>query len=264
MGRAFVLILNTNGKKDTLECLKSLRKTKIPIEIVVIDNASTDGSVVVIKKKFPKIKIIENKKNLGFAGGNNVGIRYALKNGAEDVILLNNDTIVASGSIESLVKNRSDITGAVLKFYRGRELVYDLGGYINWWIGRATHEEVKSKKDIGPRTPNYVSGATMRIRRKVFEKIGLLDERFFIYYEDADFCTKAKKAGFKIALEPKAIIFHKLSAFKGRRSFFNLYYSLRSNLLFINKNLVWWRRPIGWTYWSLLAAKVIFNWLLAK
>jgi len=264
MGRTFVLILNTNGKKDTLECLESLRKTKAPIEIVVIDNASTDNSVAAIKKKFPKIKIIENKKNLGFAGGNNAGIRYALKNGADEVILLNNDVIVPPGSIRNLVSNPSDITGCVLKFKRNGILVYDLGGYINWWIGRATHEEVKNKKDIGPKTPDYISGAAMCIRRKVFEKIGLLDERFFIYYEDADFCTRTKRAGFKIAVEPKAIIFHKLSAFKGRRSLFSLYHNLRSNLLFINKNLVWWRRPIGWCYWSFLATKVILNWLLAK
>jgi len=264
MGRTFVLILNTNGKKDTLECLESLRKTKAPIEIVIIDNASTDGSAKAIKEKFPKTKIIENKKNLGFAGGNNVGIRYALKKGADEIILLNNDTIVSSSSIERLIKNLSDITGAVLKFYRNEKLIYDLGGHINWWLGRATHKEVKSRKNIVPKTPDYVSAAAMRIRRNVIERIGLLDESFFIYYEDADFCTRAKRAGFKIAIEPNSIIFHKLSAFKGRRSFFSLYHNLRSNLLFINKNLFWWRRPIGWTYWSLLAAKVIFNWLLAK
>jgi len=262
--KLFILVLNLNGKKETLECLSSLQKAKVNANIVVIDNGSTDNSVREIKKQFPKIKIIENKKNLGFAGGNNVGIRYALKNGAEDVILLNNDTIVASGSIESLVKNRSDIAGAVLKFRRRGKVIYDLGGHIDWWIGRAVHKEVKSRKDIVPKTPDYVSAAAMRIRRNVIEKIGLLDENFFIYYEDADFCARARKAGFSIAIEPKSIVFHKLSAFKGRRSFFNLYYNLRSNLLFINKNLVWWRRPIGWTYWSFLVAKVIFNWLLAK
>lgn len=262
--KAFILLLNTNGKKDTVECLKSLRTTNTSFKVIVVDNASTDGSVKAIKKKFPGVEIIENKINLGFAGGNNVGIRYALKKRADEIMLLNNDTIVPPGLIKNLVSNSSDVTGCILKFYRNGEVFYDLGGHINWWIGRASHEEVRSVSEIEPRTPDYVSGAAMRIRRKVIEKIGLLDERFFIYYEDADFCTRAKKAGFKIAVEPNAIIFHKISAFRGRRSFFSVYHNLRSNLLFINKNLVWWRRPIGWCYWVLLIGKVIFNRLLGK
>lgn len=264
--RPFILILNFNGKKDTLECLQSLEEIKMlsDYEIIVIDNASTDGSVKAVKGKFPKAKIIKNKKNLGFAAGNNVGIRYALQEGAEDILLLNNDTLCSQTSLIWLFKNQGDIVGPVLEFQRGGKTIYDLGGHINWWIGRATHEELEYKNKISNRNPDYVSGATMLVRREVFEKIGLLDDHYFLYYEDADFCSRARKAGFKITLEPKAIIYHKLGGSSGRHSLATLYHNLRSNLLFINKNLLWWRKPIGWVYWSLLFGKVFINWLLAK
>lgn len=262
--KIFILILNFNDKKDTVECLRSLKNIEASIKIVVIDNGSTDGSIEEINKYFPKVKIVDNKKNLGFAAGNNVGIRYALKEGADKIIILNTDAFLTPFSFSYLLENVGDVVGPVLEFQREGKIVYDLGGHINWWLGRTTHEEVETKKDIAHRNPDYVSGAAMLIKRQVFERIGLLDDRYFLYYEDADFCSRAKKSGFTIAIEPNAIIYHKLGASSGRHSTTTLYHNLRSNLLFINKNLIWWRKPIGWIYWLFLSIKVVINWLLVK
>lgn len=259
-----VVVLHFNSNKDTFECLESLEKVRVPIEITIIDNGSTEESINEIEKKFTKVKIIRNKKNLGFAGGNNVGIRYALRNQSDNILLLNNDTVISLGAIENLLKNSADIVGAVLEFKRDKKIIYDLGGHISWWFGRANHEEVKSRNQISSRNPDYVSGAAMLVRRKVFEKIGLFDERYFLYYEDADFCTRAKREGFTIVLEPNSIIFHKLGASTGRYSLTTLYHNLRSNLIFINKNLSLWQKPVAWIYWSLLILKVITNRLLVK
>lgn len=255
--KIFIVILNYNCKLDIIDCLKPLIQS-LPVSrqssIIIVDNASIDGSVQLIKQKFPRLKIIENKKNLGFAAGNNIGIKYALKNGAEYVLLLNPDTIVKKGFLKPLLKNPADIVAPVIKFKREKEWIYDFGGKINWCLGRSYHLETKSQKlNLAI---DYVSGCAMLIRKQVFEKIGFLDERFFLYFEDADFCLRARKAGFKIAVEPKSIISHKLREGK-RKSWLQIYHLLRSNLIFINRHISFWRKPLAYLYWWTLLSKLL-------
>jgi len=254
MFKSYAVVLNLNGGEDVLDCLESLKNERV--NILVVDNGSTDGSVVAIRKKFSKVKIIENKKNLGFTAGNNIGIRYALKQGAEAVLLLNHDTIVEKGFLELLLKNPADIVGPVIKFKRKGKLIYDHGGKVDRIFGRNYHLE--SGKRGKTRKIDYVSGCAMLIRRPVFEKIGLLDEIYFIFYEDADFCLKARRAGFKIAVESKSLIFHKLS--EGKKKPWRMHFHLlKSNFIFINRYVPLYRRKLAYDYLLLLSFKVIWN-----
>lgn len=226
-----VIIVDYNGGQKILDCLQSLETAKISVgwqkEVLVIDN---------------------NSKNRGFSAGCNLGIKQALKHGVDAVLLLNQDTMVEKDFLEPLLASSGDIVGPVIKFRRRGKWVYDYGGKINWWLGRASHGE-SSKID-------YVSGCAMLIRRPVLEKIGLLDERYFLYFEDVDFCLRAKKAGFKIAVEPKSVIFHELSE---RKPLAQRRQLVKSNLIFINRWLPFWQRPIAWLYWLLVGVKILLR-----
>jgi GT2 family glycosyltransferase len=272
MTKLFVVVLNFNGGKDIIECLNSLMGEKA--EIVVVDNGSTDGSLEKLKVQSEKLKIakiIENKKNLGFARGCNVGIKYALKNGAEAVLLLNQDTVVEKGFLKPLLENPADIVAPVIKFKRKGEWVYDFGGRVNWWVGRTTHLEFSHLGGVMASPPaggsachhprwgsgiDYVSGCAMLIKRPVLEKIGLLDERYFLYEEDVDFCLKARKAGFKVVVEPKSIVIHKLS--EGKEKPLKQHFShLKSNFIFINQWIPVYKRPFAYGYLLALFFKII-------
>lgn len=261
MIKVFVIVLNFNGGRDIVECLNSLKGEEG--EIVVVDNGSFDNSLTMIKKNFPKVKIIKNNKNLGFAAGNNIGIRYASKQGADAVVLLNQDTIVEKDFLDPLLKNQADIVGPVIKFKRGGKWIYDYGGKIHWLIGRTSHQESltcfnsgRSPRGLNFQDPDYISGCAMLIRRPVFEKIGFLDERLFLYFEDVDFCLRATRAGFKIAVESDSMIFHKLDGGE-RKSLSHSYHLLRSNLIFINRYISFWKRPLGYLYWWALSIKTL-------
>ena len=258
MNKFFVIIANFNNKKDIVLCIKSLIKAYSKINIIVVDNASIDCSLLGIESlKYRNLKIIRNRKNLGFAKGVNKGIKFALKQGAQSVLLLNPDTIVDQGFLEPLLNNQAEISGPIIKFQRNGKWVYDFGGKINFWLGRASHyESLSSKSNFGQ--PDYLSGCCLLIKREVFEKIDLLDEKYFLFFEDSDFCLRAKKAGSKIALESKSMILHKLSEGK-RKPFYYMYYLIRSNLLFVNTWLPLYRRPIAYLYLLVLSFKMLLN-----
>ena len=222
MKKIYNVILNYNGYEDTILLLKSLPKLKAPgyqISTVIIDNRSTDDSVGRLSELIGQLKIdklIENRKNIGFAKGNNVGIKYALNQGAVYILLLNNDTKIVDNFLPSLLKIDADIASPVVQFHEFKESknwIYDYGGFINWTTGRTYH----INKNSQPKTNNiqtipvdYIAGCCMFIKRKVFETIGLLDEKYFIYFEDVDFCVTAKKKGFSVIVDPTTTIYHKL------------------------------------------------------
>src|SRR4030042_2218745 len=221
MSRLSVIILNFNNKGSIIVCLKSLIRAYSKINIVIVDNASNDGSLKTINSlKYRHLQIIKNKRNLGFAKGVNKGIEFALKQGAESVLLLNPDTLIDKEFLEPLLTNKADVIGPIIKFKRKGQWVYDFGGKINFWIGRTSHGEYLTSNVKNLKSPDYISGCCLLIRKRVFEKIGLLNERYFLFFEDADFCLRAKKAGFRIALEPKSMILHKLAEGKAKTRFY--------------------------------------------
>jgi len=255
MKKVFIVIVSFNNRRDILECLESLKDERI--EVIVVDNKSSDGSIEAVKSKFKQIKILENKKNIGFAAASNKGIRYALREKADYVLLLNPDTIVEKNFPSVLLKKKADIISPVIKFKRKGEWVYDFGGRVNFLIGRTRHLEKKSLNT--PLSPiDYVSGCCILIRRKVFEKIGFLDERYFLFFEDVDFCLRARKAGFRVALEPESVILHKLSEGKAK-SLQQIYHLLSSNLIFVNRWIPVCRRPLAYLYLFALSLKILLN-----
>ena len=257
MKHVFVSIINFNGTSNTLECLLSLDKMNsknFKISVVVIDNASdTEFRIHNLDFKID-VKIIRSEENLGFSGGQNTGIRYAIENGADYVLILNNDTIVDKNLIEELLnaaEKDKDIGIAVPKiyfasgfeFHKDRYKKSDLGKVI-WYAGgemdwknvigfhRGVDEVDSGQYDRIEKT-DFASGCCMLVKREVFEKVGFLDEKFFLYYEDSDLCERVRRAGLSIMYSPKAILWHKnAGSAGGSGSELQDYYITRNRMLF--------------------------------
>jgi len=236
-----ILILNWNGKSDTLQCLASLQH--LPAEIVVIDNGSTDGSADAIRVSFPNTTVLETGANLGYAGGNNVGIEYALGKGHEFIFLLNNDTIVSPDILkafheEAALHPQVGIFGARACRFSDPSKLDHLGGI--WNPKKAAFDLIgfgESADFTYAGELDYVCGCSIFIRRTVFKKIGLLEPKFFLFWEEADFCMRAKRAGFEIGVCNPAHLLHKVSAsFQGGKPH-TAYFWWRSRFLWLSRNL---------------------------
>ncbi|NRA89684.1 MAG: glycosyltransferase family 2 protein [Simkaniaceae bacterium] len=236
--KTYVIVLNWNGKSDTLNCLQSLTSVSTPHQTIVVDNGSTDGSQVAIAEKFPHVHLIETKENLGYAEGNNMGIRYALENGADYIFILNNDTRVSSEIIESFLKRDVPIQGGKALLMDEPTKIDHLGG--NWDKKKGEFNLVAefdpSSNWDTPVTLDYVCGVALFVKAEVFKKIGLFDPRFFLFWEEADWCLRAKRAGYDSQTCPEALLFHKRSAsFTGGKPH-TTYFWWRNRLLWIEKN----------------------------
>lgn len=215
-----VFVLNWNGKKIILDCLHSLDKvTYSNVNIVLIDNGSTDGSVNLIKKEFPNIEIIQLKENLGYAGGNNYGFKN-VKIQSEYSIFINNDTLVSTNFINPLIeplKNDTSIIQTAPKIFYADDpnLLWFAGGYINLFFGWIRHRGIR-KIDKGQYNNStlidYATGCCICMRTKDFELFKMFDESFSMYGEDVDLSIRVRKAGGKIMYIPESNIWHKVSA----------------------------------------------------
>ncbi len=270
MNKLSIIVLNYNKKNLLKKCLESIFQTfrssakgdkksySSGLEIIVVDNGSSDNSVKFVRK-FKKsnsniqIKLIENKQNLGFTGGNNVGIKYALESDADYIMLLNNDVIVKNNfwqpMIDYLEKNhQAGILGPKIYFAPGYEfhqdryseedlgkVIWYAGGNIDWENVYASHQGV-NEVDQGQydqvRQTEFVTGCCMMARREVFENIGLLDNKYFLYYEDSDFCLRGQKNGWQTVYFPKSQIWHLNAGSSKSGSKLQDYYLARNRMLF--------------------------------
>lgn len=241
-----IVILNWNGKADTLECLASAIQLDYQNhELVVVDNGSTDDSVTEISKQYPDITLLQTGANLGYAGGNNVGIKWALSNGAEYILLLNNDTTIDSKLISAFVEAAQTIPdagifGAKIYFHDRPNILWFAGGR---WLShdmRLDHigHGQKDSPDFGNyRECEYVTGCALFASAGVFREVGLLDEDFFLTYEETDWCYRARKKGYKCIVVPTAKLWHKVSAsFGGTSSPLVKYFMIRNKLLWTKKH----------------------------
>ncbi|MFN2544505.1 MAG: glycosyltransferase family 2 protein [Actinomycetota bacterium] len=203
------IVLNWNGWPFTERCLHSLDGLADPKpRVLVVDNGSTDGSDRRIREAFPDVPVLRADTNLGFAGGMNLGIRRALQEGAAFVWLLNNDTEVEPLALQGLLREagneRVGIVGSVLRSAWDHDEIQAWGGgSIGRWLGL-------TELWTSPRTtpPDYVTGASMLLRRRMLEGIGLLDERYFLYFEDADLSLRAAAAGWRLAVAGASVVYH--------------------------------------------------------
>ena len=239
-----VVLLNWNGKKDTLECLASLQKVSYPnFQPIVVDNGSTDGSIQELRAAHPNLPILEMGANLGFAGGNNPGIEWALRHHAEWILLLNNDTVIDPDCLNAFLnaakeQPQAKILGAKILRYHTPHIIDHLGGlwtpetgqFVSLNAGETDHPY------LNMRAVDYVCGAALFMHRSVPETIGLLEPDFFLFWEESDYCCRAKRAGFEIWTAPGAKVWHKVSSsFTGGKPHMH-YFWWRSRLLWIKRN----------------------------
>ena len=258
MKRVAIILVNWNGREITLDCLRSLQAvTYSPLDIVVVDNASTDGSVDAIRTEFPGVHLLAMERNLMFAGGNNAGIAFALERGAELVMLLNNDTTVAPELVSALVARMESepACGMVVPkiYYHDRPgVIWYAGGEVSFWKGTMSHvgiREIDHGQHDSAGVTTYATGCCILVRAEAIEAVGLLDEAYFMYGEDADWSYRMRLGGYSIWYEPQGKVWHKLSVSTGGHlSRFKLWNKYRSNLRFFV-------RYARWYHW------LVFPWL---
>jgi len=247
-----LIVLNWNGREDTLDCLSSIEQVHYSnLHVIVVDNGSSDGSVDALRVRFPEVDLLANAENLGFAEGNNVGIRYALASGAAYVLLLNNDTIVDPQLISELVHAASlyphaGVLGPKIYYHSVPNRIWSAGGR---WNERAMRfeqvgdgDEDEGQHDSICET-EFVVGCAMFVPAAVFEQVGLLEPAFFLNYEEIDFCARVKKAGWGNLFVPRAKLWHRVaSSFGGEMSPLKTYFTFRNRLLWAERNLSLRRR----------------------
>jgi len=240
----YTVILNTNRRDDTLECIASLNDNSYERNtILVLDNQSSDGSVEAIHARFPQVKIIDLETNRGYAGNNNVGIAYALDQGADWIFVLNEDTVLAPDSLEMLVKaGESDpeigIVGPMVYHYHTPDVIQSAGGVLGpYWdsihLGR-------DQKDRGQYSEihevEWISGCAILLRREAILQAGSIDERFFYFWEETEWCIRIRRANWKIINVPQAKLWHKGVTVDHKPKPTVTYYATRNHLLTLAKH----------------------------
>jgi GT2 family glycosyltransferase len=216
--RVSCVLVNWNGWQDTIECVNALKKCTYPnMNIVIVDNGSTNDSIAKIRLAHPDITLLESGKNLGYAGGNNIGIRYALAGDVDYIWMLNNDTKPAPNALSTLIAKASadSSLGAVASicYYADRPDTVQVwaGAHINLWIGYVRNSTMPHSDDWF----HSLYGASLLIKRAAFVGVGLLDEGFFHYWEETEFCVRLRKRGWKLAAAPDSRVLHKVGASTG-------------------------------------------------
>lgn len=249
--KVITVVLSFNSKKYIGECLSSLQK--LNTEILLVDSGSTDNSLEYLKTNFNELKLIETNKNLGYAGGNNVGLRCALEQHADFVWIVNPDIVVDQNSLKEALKvmTRDDKIAVVgskvyfaagFEFHKNRYTKKDLGKVI-WYAGGendwkdvfAVHygmNEVDKGQYNKEREVGFATGSSMLMRCDVLSQVGLLDDKYFLYYEENDLCQRIKKAGWKLMYAPKSVVWHKVGQATGIGSPLADYYIARNRMLF--------------------------------
>ena len=257
-----IITINYNGLKDTCELIEALPFEDKSIEVIVVDNASKEDEAAIITNRYPQVKVIRSEKNLGFAGGNNLGIKAAQ---GKYLFFINNDVILKpqTSDIRHLISRleTDDKIGAVcpkIRFAWGDNPI-QFAGYTplsrytmrNRSIGFG--ETDKGQYDTAHSTP-YAHGAAMMVKREVIEKVGLMPECYFLYYEEFDWSMMFTRSGYSIWYEPACTIYHKESQTTGQNSPLKTYYLTRNRLLFVKRNIQGLRRYITYTYLLLIVA----------
>lgn len=252
--RVALIVLTFNNLSDTSVALESIAALSYPNrEIVLVDNGSTDGSTAALRGRFPKITIIENGANLGFAAGNNVGLKYAAERGADYMMLLNNDIKAAPDMLDIMMAAaESDPRIGMLG-----PAVHDFGdrpNNVGWRFNRRWGYSVRIRNeeaDGGIIDVDTISGCALMARREVYEKIGGLDESFFLLVEDVDWCLRCAAAGYRVVTAARAKLWHLNCATLARKSPERLYYEYRNHLMALRRHCGVFAWPAAFPCWLL-------------
>ncbi|MDP4199308.1 MAG: glycosyltransferase family 2 protein [Bacteroidota bacterium] len=244
--RIGIILINLNAYEDTALCLQSLESlTYSNTELILVDNGSRDGSGAKLRAEFPSVTHIRSETNLGFTGGNNLGITHALDTGCEHVLLLNNDTIVTPGFLEPLLarlESEPRIAAVSGKIYytkaaqNGRsDILWYAGSFRKWWMGFSHFGIDEADRGLydKPMEVPYASGCEMLLRGTAVRRVGLLSDDYFAYWEESDWCERARKAGFIAFYEPASTIYHNYrSGDPGNESPIHNYLHCRNGFIF--------------------------------
>jgi GT2 family glycosyltransferase len=238
-----IIIVNYRGWHDTLECLASLRGLTYPnFRVYLVDQASDNSASQTVRDQFPEVRLIENPVNDGFAGGSNRGIQAAFKEGTDYLFLLNNDTTVAQNLLEPLVSlaesdARIGVVGPLILYYDEPEIVWSAGGRINARgdVGQSNQGKLAVAISPEPQETDFIVGCGLLVKRTVLEKVGILDETYFLYFEETDLCARIRNAGYTILMQPASCLWHKVSRTAGQDSELTYYYMRRNHLLYMRR-----------------------------
>jgi GT2 family glycosyltransferase len=260
-----IIIVNYNCAKDTIECIESLNKhNKNHFDIFVVDNHSKENDISYLESRLNKdVTFIKSEYNLGFAGGNNLVIKELLSQNYQYIFLLNPDTIIDDlnffpSILEQIKIDNPDIIGPVIRYYPDTDKIYFAGGFVNKFTGVTIMRDKKnsySKYNILDNFEcDFITGCAMIIKKDLVESIGILPEEYFLYFEESDFCMKAKKLGYKVLFTPKTYVYHKVSTSIKYMSNTYVYYMVRNFRIFADKYVKIYYKPIFYLYY-------IFAWV---
>lgn len=239
-----VLILNNNRNDYTTECLASVAKSTYPnYSVVVLDLVTGEQPGILFDAQTPKVEVVALKENRGYAGNNNIGLQLALERQADFVFLLNNDTIIAPDCIEQLVQSSQvdpsiGMTGPLIYHYDEPDTVQTAGGVLDrfWAAQHLGRNEVDIGQFPSVRPVDWLSGCALMVGRAALERLGGLDERYFMYWEEIDWCLRAHQQGWKLLHVPQAKIWHKGSQRHYQPTPWVTYYSVRNQFLILRKH----------------------------
>ena len=246
MPNVWIVPVNFNGTEDTRKCLRSLAGLSTPANVVLVDNASQPDPTGALKSEFRWVHVVRNTENLGWSGGNNTGIRFALERGATHVMLLNNDTTVAPDIVARLLRAfeahpRFGVIGPVIRYMDEPDAVMTDGvtfnppGFPGFFQRKVVPERTTDPPAVDD--TDIVNGCCMMVRADVFARVGLIDDRFFLIHEEADFCLRVKAAGFACGVLAEPLVWHKGStAFKRAGKKWQRYYDTRNLALLVRKH----------------------------
>lgn len=246
------IVLSYNSKQLSLQCLATLKNQDYAAhKIIVVDNASTDGSVTAIEENFPDIEIIASEKNLGYAAGNNLGIQTALKNDSEYLFLVNNDTTLPPNCISELVNTfqkrpLAGIVGPMVYTFDPGLIISSAGGKVEWEKANSINQGA-GETDTGQhssRSVDFINGCGLMISRTAIEKVGLLDEKYFMYWEETDWCVRVKHSGLEVFFTTDANMRHKAPIHSESLSPTTIYYMGRNRLRFFGLHTPWPKKPV--------------------
>jgi len=259
------IILNTNRRDDTLACLASLvQNTYANHHIIVLDNQSTDGSVAAIRAGFPDVRVAQLRENHGYAGNNNVGIRMAMDQGADWVFVLNEDTILAPDCLAHLVAAgerdaKVGIAGPMVYHFDEPEVIQSAGGRLGpYWDSIHIGKDEPDRGQYAESHPvQWISGCGILVRRSAIEQAGMIDERYFYYWEETEWCLRARRAGWRVIHVPEAKLWHKGVRRDYRPKPSVTYYATRNRLLTLAKHHA---PPQVWLYVVGQMARTLVSW----
>jgi GT2 family glycosyltransferase len=238
--RVYLIVLCYNGIAFTLDCLESLLRQDYPhSEILVVDNASQDGTAETVRAAYPQIEVISTGENLGYAGGNNFGMRVAMRRGADALFLINNDTWLEPGCVSALVGSlaanpQAGVVGPMVYAGGLQNMISSAGGQIDWRCADADNvgAGLLDEHQFPARAVDFVNGCGILVTVDAVRRAGLLDPRYFMYWEETDWCLRASRAGLGVRFEPGAYMIHKGTVPVSDLGPMTLYYVTRNRLRF--------------------------------